>query len=348
MSEEEETSSLPEGWDDLASSLGLAMEGGDLVGTIEGRSVRASHQFDRGILRAQAIARIEPSLDLGLDVHRVAVTLSLPGAVELGSPDLDDEFRITGDEPGRVAAFFTDELRGRLVSLNRASYDLGITDDHCRIFAEQQVVDAGWMRSALLAAVGLVGLVEDARARLQPAEPLVAHGRALAAFAAARSLAYRAAPLALHGVVEAMPVSVWSWRTGRGRHAIAARAHLEVDLGIGLSVKRAGLLDGLRTAFGGQDVTIGDAPFDKRFLVRVEPGNERRAAALLSPDVRAALLEIDARAGGVEVDDRRVTAAGGVAWTPETVTWLVDALASVASRIAQNLLHGGEERGPYR
>lgn len=343
-------SSLPEGWDLLASSLGLEIVDGGLQGTVEGHRVRAQSRYDKqGYLVTQVVASLAPAMDLGLDLHRVSVSLPLPGAITLGSPDLDDEFRLSGDQPRRVRAFFTERLRERLVAVNQASYDIGLSDEHCRIYVLQQEADERWMEGAVRHAAALVGLMEEARAGLPPAAPLVPHGRALAALAASRALVFRAAPLGLHGRVDGAPIAVSSRRTGRRRHEIAAHAELEPHLGVGLSVRRAGLLDGVRTLLGGQDVTVGEEPFDKRFVVRAEPAHERRAAALLSPDVRAALLEIDARAGGVEVDDRGVAVrAASDRWEPETLAWLVDALPSVARRIAQNLLQGTRDNGPYR
>jgi hypothetical protein len=113
-------------------------------------------------------------------------------------------------------------------------------------------------------------------------------------------------------------------------------------------VRRQGILDGLVTMLGGQDVLVGDAPFDKRFLIHARPERADRVAALLDAGTRATLLAIDARAGAVALDDRGVTVDPiDVGHAPEDLAWLLDALVEVTGQISKNLVHGGGE-GPYR
>src|SRR5262249_10087486 len=122
----------------------------------------------------------------------------------------------------------------------------------------------------------------------------------------------------------------------------------EAELGTGLTVRRAWLLDGLHTLLGGQDITVGDEGFDRRFLVRADPAHAGRGPLLLERDVCATLLAVDERAGPVTIDDRGVSVdpiAAKVA--PETLVWAIDTLDEARARINHNLLHGGEG-GAYR
>jgi hypothetical protein len=341
--------------DDLlgaAAELGLTVRGSEAHGTLDGS--RVSLSFDLlGGNGATAVAHgwVDPPLDLGLEMHRrVAVGLGQPDPVS-GDADLDSEFVIEGDEPARLRDFFDPPLCARLVATHRASMECRLRDAGCAIFGLYGLfdVDVGWAGRALGVAAETARRMREARDHTPPAAPLAGHAAALRACAAARGLAFMSTPLQAWGEVEGRPVKVGAARTGRGRHHLHARAELEGDLAIGLEVRRQGILDGLRTLLGGQDVLVGDAPFDRRFLVHARPERADRVAALLDEATRATLLAVDGRAGAVALDDRGVTVDPiEVGHDPQDLSWLLDALVEVTGQISKNLVHGGDAAGPYR
>lgn len=332
-----------------AATLGLAARDDKVEGVVDGRPIYV--KLERTQRQAQIFvhSRLDPPLDLGLEMHRRQVILVDMNKVTTGSDDLDSEFSVGGDEPLRSADLFTAALREHLVALHRASYDVRLHDGGCTLSEPYTVgIDEAWIVGAARAAAQTVAILDGARAGLRPAAPLDAHAEALRALAAARGLAFTSTPLSAAGRFDGRPIGIGSARTGRGRHQLAVRASFETELGLGLAVRRERLLDGLRTMLGGQDITVGDEAFDRRFLVRVDPAQAVRVRALLDRDVRAALLELDERAGPVAVDDHSVAMEPiPASIAPETMMWAIDALDEARARIEHNLLHGGEG-GPYR
>jgi hypothetical protein len=341
--------------DDLlrrAEELGLTVSGRAAHGTIDGSRVSLAFELvDHQNWTAVVHGWMDPPLDLGLDIHRrVAVGLTQPEAVS-GNPDLDSEFVIEGDEIARVEELLDAPLCARLVATHRASMEFNLRDTGCAIFGLYGIfdVDVRWLDRALDAAVETARLMREARERVPPAARLASHEKALRACAAARGLALMGAPLRLWGEVEGRAVEIGATRTGRRRHHLHARAVLDGDLAIGLEVRRQGILDGIVTLLGGQDVLVGDAPFDRRFLIHARPERVERVAALLDADTRATLLAIDARVGAVAIDDRGVTVDPiDVGHEPEDLAWVLDALVEVTGQISKNLVRGGGAEGPYR
>jgi hypothetical protein len=339
-------------WDQVqaaATSLGLAARDNAAEGIVDGR--RVSLKLDWTGRQAQFFvqSRLDPPLDLGLEMHRRQVTLASVNTVTTGSDDLDTEFSIGGDEPSRTEDLFNAALRDHLVALHRASYDLRLHDDGCMLFDPYALgLDEAWIVRTAHAAVETVAILDSARADLRPAAPLAFHAEALHRLAAARGLTFATTPLSAAGRIDGRPIEIGSTRAGRTRHHLAARASFETELGLGLAVRRERLLDGLRTMLGGQDITVGDEAFDRRYLLRAHPAQARRVLALLDRDVRAGLLALDERAGPVAIDDRGVTVEPiPASVAPETMVWAIDALDEARARIEHNLLHGNEG-GPYR
>jgi len=332
---------------EAAVRLGIASRGGEAEGFIHGRPVSLKLNWIDQKAQILVSSRLEPPLDLGLEMHRRQVILIGGNVVSTGSDDLDIEFSISGDDPVRVRELFDAPLREHLVALHRASYDFRLRDGGCTLWGPYDV-DEAWIVGAANGVAQTVALLDNARTGLRPAAPLSGHAEALRTFATAHGLAFRGAPLAVTGRIDGRTIEIGSARTGRGRHHLAMRARFEVGLGLDLSIRREKLLDGLRTMLGGQDVLVGEEAFDGRFLVRIRPAQAGRAPALFDQQVRAALLALDERAGPVFIDDGGVRVEPIAASVePETVVWAVDTLDGARARIERNLLHGGEG-GPYR
>lgn len=336
-----------------ALELGLDAAGNGAEGVIDGQRVSLRFEYDRN---AGSLAIVHGwltrPLDLGLSMQRreVAQLDGRPGMT--GDDDLDTEFAVRGDERERVRPLFFRRLCEQLVGLHRSAQDFRLDDQGCALFFPSMFDEderASWLGRALHAAAATVALVDEARADVPAPAPLKAHAEAIHAFAGARGLRWSTTPMLADGRVDERAVQLGSRRTGRRAHHLVARLGFASELGLGLSLRRASLLDGLRTALGGQDIVVGEATFDKRFLIRAEPTLAPRVAQLFDPIVRAQLLEIDHGVGPVHVDDQRFLVEPiGAGCAPEKVVGLLDALGEIAARIERNLLHGAEQSGPYR
>ena len=339
-------------WDDVkaaSATLGFTARDNQAEGVIDGRRVSLSLDWTNRQTLVFVRGWLSPPLDLGLEVHRRQVTLAGENSVRTGSDDLDTEFSIDGDDPSRTGELFTPALREHLVALHRASHDIRLHDGGCSLSGSYVVgIDEAWIVRAAHTAAQTVAVLDGARAGLRAAAPLAGHADALAALASTRGLSFTSAPLSAAGQLDGRPIAIDSARAGRRHHQLTARAPFQTELGLGLAVRRAGLLDGLRTMLGGQDILVSDELFDRRFLVRADPAQAGRVPALLDTDVRATLLAVDGRAGPVALDDRRLTVEPiDMSVTPETLLWAIDALDEARARIEHNLLHGAGG-GPYR
>lgn len=337
---------------DHAASLGLAVSGTSAAGLVEGRRVELAITLSSESGTTYAVrTRLDPPLDLGLDMRERRLARLGEAEVITGHPDLDAEFSIAADEPERVRALFLGDLRAEVAALYRGSLDLRVHDGGCAVYATEgfYIVDDAWLDRAVRGSVRVVGLMEEARSHVGPAHPLLGHAEALRAVAAARGLRLHTAPLAAEGTVEGLPITVGAARTGRRKHHLMVEIGLPTDLGLNLAVRRQGLLDEVRTLLGGQDLRVGDAPFDQRFLIRADPDRQARVAHLLDREVRAALLAADTRAGALHLTDRALRVAPiPVDRAPDTLGWLIDTLVEAAARIARNHVRGPAEAGPYR
>lgn len=335
-----------------AKRRGLEVRGRSASGAIDGR--RVSLGVDTASRNGESVAvraYLDPPLDLGLTLRARVVASVLEFDHVTGHPDLDGEFTITGDEPARVRAFLAGPLGDAAAALYRASFDLRIDDTGCTIYVLVgfAVPDDDWFDRAVDSAVKLANLVDAQRVHLDPAEPLKPHAAVLRALADRRALSFSTTPLVTSGIVEGRPIFIAAQRTGRRKHHLFARAAIAGDLGIGLSVRRQHLLDDVRTFLGGQDVIVGDAPFDKRFVIGAKPDRAHLVGRLLDAETRAALLAIDARCGPIRLDDHGIRVDPIPLHHPaEDLAWLADTLTEVTGRVSRNLVRGGADAGPYR
>ncbi|MFO0760666.1 MAG: hypothetical protein U0359_29580 [Byssovorax sp.] len=336
-----------------AVDLGLTVADGHAEGEVEGRRVRVDLTIDRNAITVVfARALLERPLDLGLSLHRREISPMIPTGGMTGDPDLDTELSVHGDDRDRTRAFFTRALCAELLSMHRRALDLRLGDEGCTIVSQSIYVTEqaeSWLRNALATAARAATLMEEARAGVPAPHGLSPHVDALFAFADRRHLRWGLSPVLAEGRLDQRWLRVRSVRTGRRRHHLAIRLDFAAELGVGLALHRESLLDALRTALGGQDLKVGDAAFDRRFLIRAEPAQAARASRLFDHAVRGALLDLDHRLGPLVIEDRGLRVDPiPLSADPAAIVAALDTLDEVAGRIEKNLLHGGEETGPYR
>lgn len=341
---------------DAVKALGFTLFEDRAEKTLKGHRVTVSAAWSSRNNQIFVRATLDPPLDLGLKMTRrmfaatdlTGVGLHHSGMVT-GSSDLDEEFNIEVDHGGRARDLFTTSFCQHLAAIHRASFDIELTDAGCSLTEPYGVgIDAAWIERASDRAAETAALMETSRAKIRPAKALARVADRITTLAGVRQWSQRSAPFAIQGAIEGRSIALSSSRVSKSEHVLHLEAPFETSLGLGLAIKREGLFTGLVTLLGGQDIKVGHAPFDRRFLVRANEREVERVRALFTTTVCEPLLQLDAEIGQVSVSDE------GLRIDPITTDVDPDALARAIDvaheariTIERLWLHGGAS-GPYR
>lgn len=333
-----------------AERLGLTVTRGRAEGLFQGRrvSVEIKYYGQNGEWLF-VHGHLDPPLDLGLSTanRKLGRLIEVEGVT--GNPEIDAEIDVDGDDHARVRALFRGPLEEVVLRLYRSALELQIHDDGVLITQHTgfEVADATWLSRALQGVAEVMSALEEARRSLPVAAELVQHQAAAAAIARAHGLAQSTSPLLISGPIDGRPFHLGARRVGARKYRLFARSGLETPLGVGLAVRRQTLLDDVRTLLGGQDIIVGDEAFDRRFLIRGERAD--RVPVLLDRRTRGHLLSLDERFGAVAVDDHGITVDPiPLDFQLDEMVILVELVTEAAGYLAENLIHGGSEAGPYR
>jgi len=258
----------------------------------------------------RTIARIDPSLLLGLAVRRASWIDRAFGAPKylLGDAELDASLRVEARSP-RAAVLLTTKpgvtpsIGADIATLR--GFEFAISDGSVDLYTSSGVVtDAGVLAWRLDTAASLAIALEDADARLPRDPDRAALAGAWATFADVAGLTFDARRMRLGGVASDARFRI-ALEGDAGVLYTAITVELPRSLGLGLRMKPQGALQFLSSLFGAQDIELGDAAFDARFVIEgAVPAKVR--AALASPVLRRALLELAHGATDVRVDDVRL------------------------------------------
>lgn len=115
-------------------------------------------------------------------------------------------------------------------------------------------------------------------------------------------------------------------------------------LGLSMSLAKQTTLSSFAPLMAMQDIIVGDAVFDGRFVVKGAP--EAQVRAVLTPEVRARLMALQDQATHLEVADDHVTAwVGWQVMDPDHLRWGIDTVARTGAAI---MGVAPVEIGPYR
>lgn len=312
-------------------------------GVLDGQPVRCVWT-DRG---TRVDALLDPPLDLGLRVTTrqiVTVSLDLGRDVRLNDSNWDHEVIATADDPPRTRHLLTPAVRAAVLRLNAESMAFELSDQKASVNALQFDVEASIRAVHQVAQLGRA--IAEARPKVPPAAPIVAHVAACSAVAAAHGLSVEHVPFRMSGAVRDVTLFVGFHRTGTNQFGIELRAApVSPPHGFGLVVKPETTLDRVRTFFGGQDLQTGDDAFDPAFLVRaVEEG---RALGALDADVRALLLDLKARFQTVTLQDATLTVSGPASAVPgDDMPRVIEMACTIVERVER--ASAAVARGPYR
>lgn len=349
----------------IAQQTGLRFDGGVVWGAVRGRDVRARIiSFQSGSFCVEV--RLDPPVDLGMTVlgrenEYHFETMGLPAGFPVaggqefrsGDPQLDRVYQLKADEPERLRALFTPELRALLFTDLGEYGEIRLTDGGCEIRDATSLPGpyggssgATWRDPATLAsrielAVRIVEAVDRARLQVPAATALQPQLATWRAFADAHGLKGSHTPLAVWGTIDEINVWACAHRANTGQYRLAVHLSFPSSLELGLHV-------GPERADGYQawDVQLGDPPFDQAF--RVMLADPSKAQRVLSAGVRQELLEVHQELGAIHLDDHGLQVQLATAYDdPSKVPQIVKRAAPVLGTIHANAaaLRG---QGPYR
>ncbi len=340
---------------DAVKELGFTLFEDRAEKTLKGHRVTVSAEWSSRNNQIFVRATLDPPLDLGLKMTRrmFAATdltgLGIGAGMVTGSSDLDQEFDIKVDHEGRAMDLFTASFCQHLAAIHRASFDIELTDAGCLLTEPYGVgIDAAWIERASDRAAETVAKMEALRAGIRPAKALARLADRITKLAGARQWSQTSAPFGIQGAIEGRAIALWSSRLGADKHALHLDAPFETSLGLGLAIKREGLFTGLVTLLGGQDIKVGHAPFDRRFLVRASEREVERVRGMFTTTVCEPLLQLDAEIGPVHVSDAGIFVdpiAPDV--DPDALARAIDVAHEARITVDRLWLHGGAS-GPYR
>jgi hypothetical protein len=347
-----------EAWAQLAAKMGLQHSGDQVWGTVEGQGVQCRIVIKGSGKNKQTWTvisnKIHPPLDLGLSVSRQNVIFEVVGKLfdaedhEIGDLTFDKAFVIKGDEVSRIKALLTDDLRNFLLEIQNLGQSVTLNDRGISIAMRGSITDINRLEYCLQAVARGANLVRATRDQVPIASPLKPHYEAWASFARANGLQGITTPFLMWGEIDGVQVSVFALRSGRLNYSAQVQVHFPEDLRHGLLVRPAGSLDALSALFGGQDHKVGDAEFDKAFVIQTYSTD--RLGEILDEPVRKTLMQIKKSVGSVEVSDQGVSVTTpGFPREPSGVPQLINTVKDVSSQIYRNAKQiYAVQIGPYR
>lgn len=345
-------------WAAMAQRLGLQFANQQIYGLLEGAPVRLFTEVRGSGKNKQtytvAAGILDPAFDVGLTVYKHGFFSSVGEMmgmkdITIGDPGFDQAFVIKGDEPHRVQALLASPaLRQALAQVLSSGWVFTVRDQGFRVECRGATSDAQWMEWALRMAGLVTRLLAEARPAIPCATPLAPHRDAWVQYAQAAGMQGMDTPLCMYGRHEGAAISVYAVRSGPLQYGVEVMVRFDRPLGLGLMVRPQGTLDAIGAFLGGQDLTVGDAEFDPRFVIKATA--KESLAAVLDGEVRKKMLDLLARVGSIQVKDDGVTLrAPRFSDDPTGVPWLVAQARSLSDRVADNVARlGVAASGPYR
>lgn len=265
--------------------------------------VMVGHGPDRR-MTCWGVLDLERPLGLGLLLRRRGLSdrLRRPRGprVGLAGDELDRLVELHGDDPERVRALLDPEVRAVLGGLLHRWRDVVVTDASVRVTLARPLARTEELRELVEGMRALAATLVRARRAVSPPAPLGARLAGWEALAERLGLEVEPSFPGVAGQIEGRRVRVTPVRTENG-YAAEVRMAFREHRRTGLRLKPQVDPDGYWSV--GQDIQLGDATFDRAFVVKGwDPDLVRD---LLPPSVRQGLLALHA-IGRIDVDDLRL------------------------------------------
>lgn len=275
-----------------------------------------------------AVLDLERPLAMGLLIRRRGLSERVfrrARSPEVALPDeeLERRLEVTGDDPRAVRALFTGEVLAALDGMVSRWRDVVVTDQSVRVYLPAPLADTGALQDLVTGLTRLARVLHEARQQVPPSPGLRDMVEPYQALAQRLGLEGSVCYPGLHGTLDGRAVLITPARAPRGYGAevrLFPREHRDS----GLLVERQEGPDGYWSV--GQDIQVGDAAFDARFVVK---GYDPVAVVeRLVPEVREALLRLSER-GEVTLDDAHLRVQG-LPLDPDTLEEVVGLTRRVA------------------
>lgn len=314
-------------------------------GSFGGRLLRLTHVSHRDGRFPAVVAPLLPALDLGLDVRPDPFSSAI-GVAAIGHVHLDREYMFGADELPRARALFDGALANRVYQMHCACWSVRLSDATVTVSGGPDPVD--WNRAGMRNAVELADLVDAARPRVPGPWRPVAHEDQWHALATRLGAQLQRTPLRMSGQLDDLTLQAQMVRTATSTHQLELDLRRDKALQAKLRVTPARpILDRAAVLLGGQDIELGDAPFDGAFRVRVGDAYVGALRGALDASTRALVMGVRARGATIHLDDQGVVATFGGGAEPHALPSSVEPLIEVLRRLGR-ALRLDASASPYR
>ncbi|MEZ4238122.1 MAG: hypothetical protein R3F59_18640 [Myxococcota bacterium] len=213
----------------------------------------------------------ERPLGLGLLIRRRGLSERLYRRargvkVQAVDAELERLVEISGDEPERVRELLDERVREVLGLILTRWRDLVVTDQSVRIYLSQLLSRTPDLRDLVYGMRTLAAEISAARRRIGPPTALAARAPGWERLGERLGLQVEAAFPGVAGEVDGRTVRVTPVRTVDGGYAAELRIGLRAHRRTGLRLRPQIEPDGYWSV--GQDIQVGDEPFDQAFVVK--------------------------------------------------------------------------------
>ena len=289
----------------------------------------AAQSRDEAQFVTSAVARIDPSLFLGIEAWRQS-----NGVFDGRSWAPPRMHHLFGRTPAALTA---------LAQVPGASTCV-ISDSTVIVNFPNIMADATTLGYALDTAVTAATSLAEARRGLAKTEGERTQEAAWQSFASENSLAFDVDRLELSGLVGGAKVRIAL--EGEPFCAMTTvTAEFPGRLDLGLSITRQRMAGFVGELLGVMDLTVGDAYFDEAFIVRGMYGDRVRHMLWQSPQLRHTILELGLASRGFEIGDGHLFAQYV---TPMATALELRGLCERITALVGALFPGIAQAGPYR
>ena len=335
----------------LAAAFGLEMScdpgmmtfSFDVTGKLDGQPVRVTRFCGSGA-RVEISSAQPAHLDLGLGVTRAGM-LSRVAAwlgkedIRIGEPAFDAAFTVRGDEPERVRALLSRDVRAELAAVHGDVERLDVTDEGVTFGHGVGLTgheDLESLSREIWQVVRVAKAVAGAATHLPAALPLRTHAEAWHEHASAARLQLSETPLAMWGRSGPTWQRARALRDNSGHFALELRAWLDVPASIDVVLASRPEAQPL---FAPASMATGDADFDAAFVVT-------RAApeGVLDERLRRNLLDVAGPGVGIWFGGSDVTVLAPASFAPGHVLGLLQGMGTLLELVAERARPGSAYR----
>ncbi|CAN5902061.1 hypothetical protein BH11MYX2_BH11MYX2_21890 [soil metagenome] len=265
--------------------------------------------------------------------------------MQLGHDKIDYDYKISGLDKQLIAPILTAPEVEQILVTPRGRFALYIGDAMIRIECPGDVIDVETLQPRVAEIVAL-------------ARALVAAWRAGPPSAEERAIEPVWRPLCEQ---KRLALDARGMRATGEKNDLAMRVEVELDekkgfetvvetsfdppLAVSLELQTEGTFSGIKKLFGGQDIEVGHAQFDKTFVVKGK--DPQLVKQMLNTDACTHILEVLGRATALRIDDNHVQLRlTGVVADGAQLSSLMEGVARIAGAMVSHRRVTPE--GPYR